>query len=323
MRTKDELFRAAQREVAAYRQQAIMQAEVNRRAAYAAHPALAEADSAHMRAGLELAKAAALGGSLDAARTALAKADEALADAVKDAGYGEDAFKPAFRCPLCGDTGMRNGIPCRCVADVARRLRREEINAASPLGLCQFSTFELERYSDAIVPEQGMSLRQYMGNLLKFCKRYAAEFGPNSQNLMFMGSTGLGKTHLALAIADAVLEGGHDVLYTSSAALAAQLGHEHFDYTNNDEWLAACQEAELLILDDLGTEYLTPLTISVLYELINTRMLTNRATIYTTNITDMGVFEARYPEKLTSRMLGSCRVIRFSGEDQRLKKSRL
>ena len=54
MRTKDELFRAAQREVAAYRQQAVMQAETARRAAYAAHPALAEADSAHLRAGWAL-----------------------------------------------------------------------------------------------------------------------------------------------------------------------------------------------------------------------------------------------------------------------------
>ena len=65
MRTKDELFRAAQREVAARRQQAVMQAETARRAAYAAHPALAEADNAHMRAGLGLAKAAALGGSIE------------------------------------------------------------------------------------------------------------------------------------------------------------------------------------------------------------------------------------------------------------------
>ena len=76
MRTKDELFRAAQREVAAYRQQAVMQAETARRAAYAAHPALAEADSAHLRAGLGLAKAAALGGNMDTARAALARADE-------------------------------------------------------------------------------------------------------------------------------------------------------------------------------------------------------------------------------------------------------
>ena len=76
------------------------------------------------------------------------------------------------------------------------------------------------------------------------------------------------KVNYYLDIADAVLEGVHDVLYTSAAALAAQLGREHFNYTTNDEWLAACQEADLLILDDLGTEYITPLTISVLYELI-------------------------------------------------------
>ena len=119
MRTKDELFRAAQREVAAYRQQAVMQAETARRAAYAAHPALAEADSAHLRAGLGLAKAAALGGNMDTARAALARADEALAAAVKEAGFRADDFKPAYRCPLCEDTGMRGGVPCRCVADAA------------------------------------------------------------------------------------------------------------------------------------------------------------------------------------------------------------
>ena len=116
-----------------------------------------------------------------------------------------------------------------------------------------------------------------------------------------------------------MLEGTHDVLYTSAAALAAQLGREHFNYTTNDEWLAACQEADLLILDDLGTEYITPLTISVLYELINTRMLTHRPTIYTTNITDQSVFVARYTEKVASRMLGGCKMFKFFGTDQRLK----
>ena len=319
MRTKDELFRAAQREVAARRQQAVMQAETARRAAYAAHPALAEADNAHMRAGLGLAKAAALGGSIEAARAALTRADEALAAAVKEAGYEENAFTPAYRCPLCEDTGMRGGVPCSCVADVARRLRREEINAASPLGLCQFSTFDVNRYPDTLVPEFGVTARAYMTKLLELSKNYAAKFNSKSKNLLFMGRSGLGKTHLALAIADAVLEGGHDVLYTSSAALAARLGREHFDYNSGDEWLTACQEADLLIMDDLGTEYITPLTISVLYELINTRMLTERPTIYTTNITDQSVFAARYTEKVASRMLGGCKMFMFMGDDQRMK----
>ena len=319
MRTKDELFRAAQREIAARRQYAVMQAETARRAAFAANPVLAEADDARMRAGLSLARTAALGGDIDAARAALDAADKAASDAAQAAGFHAEAFAPKFRCPLCQDTGMRGGVPCTCVADAARRLRREEINAASPLGLCQFSTFDVTRYPDTMAPDFGVTLRTYMTMLLDYSKNYAAKFGPKSKNLLFMGSSGLGKTHLALAIADAVLENGHDVLYTSSAALAARLGREHFDYSSGDEWLTACQEADLLILDDLGTEYITPLTISVLYELINTRMLTERPTIYTTNITDTSVLTARYTEKVASRILGGCKQFLFLGDDQRRK----
>lgn len=319
MRTKDELFRAAQREIAARRQYAVMQAETARRAAFSANPTLAEADDARMRAGLSLARTAALGGDIDAARAALDAADKAACDAAQAAGFHEEAFAPKFRCPLCQDTGMRGGVPCTCVADAARRLRREEINAASPLGLCQFSTFDVTRYPDIHVSNFTVTVRTYMTMLLDYSKNYAAKFGPKSKNLLFMGSSGLGKTHLALAIADAVLENGHDVLYTSSAALAARLGREHFDYSSGDEWLTACQEADLLILDDLGTEYITPLTISVLYELINTRMLTERPTIYTTNITDTSVLTARYTEKVASRILGGCKQFLFLGDDQRRK----
>lgn len=318
MRTKDELFRAAQRVIAARRQKAVMEAETARRAAFAAHPALAEADDAQMRAGLALAKAAVLGKDMETARKTLADADNALQDATLQAGYSPDAFQPKYACPLCHDTGMRDGNPCSCVAEIARRLRREEINAASPLGLCQFSTFDVNRYSADVEPELGISARAYMEKLLHYCENYAQKFSSKSTNLLFMGHTGLGKTHLALAIADAVLGGGHDVLYTSAAALAARLGREHFDFDSSDEWLNACQEADLLILDDLGTEYITPLTISVLYELINTRMLTERPTIYTTNITDQSVFVARYTEKVASRMLGGCKIFKFFGSDQRL-----
>ena len=96
------------------------------------------------------------------------------------------------------------------------------------------------------------------------------------------------------------------------------MGREHFDYDARDEWLTACQEADLLILDDLGTEYISPLTISILYELINTRMLTQRPTVYTTNITDQAVFTARYTEKVASRIMGNCRMFKFFGTDQRL-----
>lgn len=319
MRTRDELFREAQRHIAARRQRAVMKAETIRKAAYAAHPELSDADDAHMRAGLALARLAAAGKDLTEARALLEQADEAITARAGAAGYARADFEPTFTCPLCQDTGVAGGRACSCVAETARRLRREEINDASPLGLCKFDTFDTDRYPAEPDPALGCPPREYMARLLQYCRRYAENFSDRSPNLLFMGSAGLGKTHLALAVADAVLDRGFDVLYTSSAALAAQLGREHFDRDGGDAWLTACKEADLLILDDLGTEYITPLTISVLYELINTRMLTHKPTVYTTNITDQSVFETRYTEKVASRMLGNCKMFKFFGEDQRLR----
>ena len=318
MRTKDELFREAQRHVAGRRQRAVTEAQRQRAAALAAHPELAAAEQARTQAGLALAMAAARGGDTGAARARLEAAGQAVDAALTAAGYAPDGLAPRYRCPLCQDTGLYRGAPCRCVAEVARKLRREEINAASPLALCSFSSFEVDRYPDTPEPELGGTPRAYMARVLKYCRDYAAKFSAQSPNLLFMGGAGLGKTHMALAIADAVLERGYDVLYTSSAALAAQLGREHFDRDSEDTWLDACKEADLLILDDLGTEHITALAVSMLYELINTRMLCHRPTVYTTNITDQAIFEARYTEKVASRMLGNCRMFKFFGQDQRL-----
>lgn len=318
MRTRTELYRAAQRVVAARRQRAMTRAETARRDAFAANPALASADDARAQAGFALARAA-LGGDVAAANAALQQAEEAYAAALAAAGYAPDAFAPQWSCPVCCDTGIAQGASCACVARAARELRREEINAASPLKLCKFDSFDLNRYpAQAIEPALGMSMQEYMGKLVRAARRYAEQFDPQSPNLLFMGSAGLGKTHVALAIADTVLESGRDVLYTSAAALTARLSREHFDRDSGDDWLTACQQADLLILDDLGTEYISPVAISVLYELINTRMLRHLPVVYTTNITDQSIFEARYTEKLASRMLGNCKIYKFFGTDQRL-----
>ncbi len=322
MRTKDELFREAQRHIAGRRQRAVTRAERMRAAAFAAHPELAAAEEARVQAGLALTMTAARGGDTAAAAQKLEAAGQALEQSLRKAGYAPADLEPRFTCPLCHDTGLYKGSPCRCVAQVARTLRREEINDASPLALCAFDTFDVNRYPAEVEPELGGPPREYMAKVLQYCRRWAENFGPQSQNLLFMGGAGLGKTHLALAVADAVLERGFDVLYTSSAALAAQLNREHFDRDSEDSWLEACKEADLLILDDLGTEHITALTISVLYELVNTRMLCHRPTVYTTNITDQAIFEARYTEKVSSRMLGNCRMFKFFGMDQRLNRTR-
>lgn len=325
MRTKDELFKEAQRRIAGRRQRAVTLAETTRRQLFAAHPEVEAAQAEKTRCGARIVLCATQNAG-DAKRAAVQadfdRAARALDAAIVAAGCTPAELSPQYACPLCRDTGVANGRPCACVATLARALRRDEINEASPLALCGFETFELNRYPDTPEPELGCSARVFMGKVLKYCRGYAAGFGPKSINLLFTGCAGIGKTHMALAIADSVLNTGHDVLYTSAAALVAQLGKEHFDSTAPDTWLDACKDADLLILDDLGTEFITPLAISVLYELVNTRMLCHRPTIYTTNIVDTGVFEARYTEKVASRILGNCQMFKFFGVDQRLKKSK-
>ncbi len=200
MRTKDELFRAAQREIAARRQHAVMQAETARRAAYAANPALSAADDAKMRAGLSLARTAALGGDMDAARAALEAADKAAAEASQAAGSARKPLPPSSAARCARTTGMRAVCPAAVWPTWPAACAGRRSNAASPLGLCQFSTFDVNRYPDTLVPEFGVTARAYMTKLLELSKNYAAKFNSKSKNLLYYGRSGLGKTHLALAI---------------------------------------------------------------------------------------------------------------------------
>ena len=125
MRTKDELFREAQRHIAARRQRAVTEAARRRAAAFAAHPALAEAEEARTQAGLALTLAAASGRDTAPARQKLEAAGRALNTALAEAGYGPNGLAPRYTCAVCQDTGIANGAPCACVAELARTLRRE------------------------------------------------------------------------------------------------------------------------------------------------------------------------------------------------------
>ncbi|MDD3202570.1 MAG: ATP-binding protein, partial [Pygmaiobacter massiliensis] len=129
------------------------------------------------------------------------------------------------------------------------------------------------------------------------------------------GETGIGKTHLALSIASEVLKKQFNVVYVSSQNIFFAMQHDRAEAANIIETLLA---ADLLILDDLGTELVNAYVISTLYNIVDTRMGRKRPTIYTTNIIDEALLTARYTEKISSRLLGSCEMYRLLGDDIRL-----
>lgn len=315
--TRQELLRAAYREVERRRQRAETGALRRREEIYAKVPELAQMDALQAGAGTKAAALAAEGEG-DKARELLAQVRDIARrreQLLRQRGYTPDDLAPAYACPLCQDTGHSAGssAPCHCVLQEVKRMRRAEVNQSGPLSLCSFDNFSLELYPEQM---EGMlqSPRAVMAGILLDCRDYAADFGPRSESLLLFGDAGLGKTHLALAIAQQVLDKGYDVIYLSAQNAFATLSDNRF--TGGGELFSAMLEADLLILDDLGTEYIDAWVLSRLYELVNTRQ--RRPTIYTTNICSHDQLYQRYTEKIASRLLGECALMRFFGRDIRL-----
>lgn len=324
MRTKNELYQAAKRVVDARRQTARALAEDARAEAEAAIPALRQAESEVRACGVRCALAGASGKDRTAAAAQLTAAKNALTALLAAGGRPADALEPKFTCLICNDTGVAGGRTCKCVRRVMQQLRREEIEALSSLAVSSFDTMELRYYPAAADADIGQSARSYMQALLGGLRAYAEDFAPaESDSLFLLGNAGLGKTHAALAIAGAVLEKGYDVIYVSSPDFFAKLEGLHFgsDPAGEEETLMrTAAGADLLILDDLGTEFNSNFLITSLYSLLNNRIGAKLPTIVTTNITDGSLLEKLYTEKVSSR-LAAFIPCRFVGTDIRALKA--
>ena len=322
MRTKNELYQEALRTVAVRRQTARALAEDARVQAEAAIPALRHAEEEVRVRGIRCALAGAAGRDRTEAAAALTAARQDLTALLAASGRPADALEPKFTCRLCQDTGTVNGRTCTCVYKVMQQLRRREIEQLSSLSISSFDTMELRYYPTTADPDSGLAIRSYMGQLLSGLKNYAEDFSPaENESLLLMGNAGLGKTHAALAIAGIVLGKGFDVIYVSSPDFFGKIESSRFDPSEDAETLLrTASTADLLILDDLGTEFITPYFLTVFYSLLNNRLGARLPTIVTTNITDGALLEKRYTEKISSR-LSAFVPIRFLGEDIRPQKA--
>ena len=324
MRTKRELYQEAMRTVALRRQAARANAEDARAEAEAAIPALRHAEEEVRVRGVRCALAGASGGDRTAAAAALTKSKQELAALLASSGRPADALEPHFTCKKCQDTGSFEGHTCECIHKLMQKLRREEIEKLSSLSVSSFDTMELRYYPNTMDEKLGEPVRTYMGELLEELRAYAEEFDRSSESLMLFGNAGLGKTHAALAIAGIVLAKDMDVIYVSSPDFFAKLEALHFgsDPSGEEETLLqTAAGADLLILDDLGTEFNSSFFLSTLYSLLNNRLGAHLPTIVTTNITDGALLEKLYTEKISSR-LSSFVPCLFVGKDIRGQKAR-
>lgn len=217
-----------------------------------------------------------------------------------------------YTCTECCDTGYKDGRRCRCFKELLKKYSAEELCSTGGIALNDFSDFRLDYY-DRGTPDN--SPRDKMESNFRYCRSYAADFREDAPSLLFMGKTGLGKTFLSSCIAKTVIENGHSVVFGSIISFLRRLEDEHFGRAEGST-MDSLTECDLLILDDLGSEFRTAFTESAVYELLNSRINLNKPTIVSTNLL-MGELNERYNDRIISRLMGNFSPIMFYGRDIR------
>jgi len=239
-----------------------------------------------------------------------------------EALYFEEGFlDDSPICDRCGGSGYVGSAMCECLRELCRQEQKKELTFLN-VGRESFDQFRLDYYPDREDPKFGVNIRTIMEKTYQTCRRYAQNFSERSNNLLFSGDTGLGKTFLSACIARTVADNGYSVMYESAGHLFANLERAKFSgdeqaRKESDRYFAC----DLLIVDDLGTEMPGQFTTAALYGLINDRLLAGKPTIISTNLT-IEEFERRYNRQIASRLRGSYVRVPFVGEDIRVQKNR-
>ena len=248
---------------------------------------------------------------------ALQQERDALAAQYFEEGYLDES--PI--CSICGGTGYIGSSMCQCLEELCRQEQKKQISVLH-VGKESFEDFRLEYYSQQVNQEWGVSARAIMEKTFRICQNFAVNFSVDSPNLLFSGSTGLGKTFLSACIAKVVAGSGYSVVYETAAHLFSNMERAKFEADEDaKQEVRKYTAADLLIVDDLGTEMGGQFTTSALYTLVNDRLLSGSSTIISTNLTTEEL-ERRYSPQIASRLRGEYLRVPFVGEDIRILKSR-
>ncbi len=238
--------------------------------------------------------------------------------------YPANYFEPIYTCSDCKDTGYMNGQKCHCLKQAIIDLVYTQSNIQEILERENFSTFSYDYFSDTdINPTTGLTSLETMRKAVEECQRFIDDFDNKPKNLFLYGDTGVGKTFLSNCVAKELLDRGYSVIYFTAFQLFDILSKGVFE--KDADAIAAHQnlfDCDLLIIDDLGTEFANSFTTSQLFLCINERILRQKSTVVSTNL-NMNQMVELYSERTLSRISSNYSIIKLFGDDIRIKKRQM
>lgn len=318
-----EVYNAAKERLAERRQHALRASEYTLEQLYRDIPRLREIDQELMTIGASVAKCILKPAEGDVAalkeRSLKLQAEEE--QILSDAGISPSVLEPHFQCEKCHDTGYielnNKTVVCDCFYQLMADIASEQLNSELSLEKFTFENFKLEYYSSE-PDENGHTPFNRMSKIYNYCRAYADTFSVHSKSILMRGATGLGKTHLSLAIANGVIRKGFSVIYVTAPEILSRLEREHFthQYAQQEDTFQSLLKCDLLIVDDLGTEFVTPFTVSCIYNLLNSRLLSGKPMIISTNLKPSELITT-YSQRFVSRLRGAYDTLEFIGKDNR------
>lgn len=310
------IYDRAKAEIEARRNHARAEADYRSEIIRDMSPEVAEIDAELSGTGMLIFKTACEGGDI----TPIKERNKALQarrrEIIVSLGYPEDYTDLKYTCPDCSDSGFVDGVRmCRCLKELIIKGRIEASAMGRLIEQQSFENFDLNYYS------YDKKIHERMTAILAMAKNYVKNFAKRKENLLLIGPTGTGKTHISTAIASELIHEGYDVIYDSTQNILADFEADRFrnSYGREENKADKYLDCTLLIMDDLGTEFGNQFTLSALYNLLNARQNKGLATVISTNLSPEELAR-KYEDRIYSRIFGTAKILPFEGKDRRVVK---
>lgn len=308
------------------RDRQIHEQRIRKERVYKKIPAIKRIDEDILKTGLSMSKYI-IGNphkykeSIEKAKEIIEKLKMEKAYLMTESNIPVDYMDMKYDCEICKDTGyLDTGNQCNCLrqALVSRAYRMSNIE--NVLKKENFKTFNIDIFEDKQFENEKMTPRENMIDIVGIAEGFISNFNENNgDNLLFYGTTGLGKTFLCNCIAKSLLDKNKIVIYQTAFTILEIIEKHRFSKDSkesSDYQYKLLFEADLLIIDDLGTEVANTFTNAEIFNIVNTRILAGKKTIISTNLTPKEISDT-YTDRVFSRILDKFIPLKFYGHDLR------